>query len=286
MDIQRFEQGHPKYPAVFKQLTDPPKQIFVRGQIDLLQPSDRPVVGIVGTRRADPTARRLAREVASRASDAGCLVVSGLALGVDAEAHQGALPGKTVAVLGSGLADHIITPQQHLGLAHQILNHRGLLLSEYPETYPAGKYTYPARNRLIAALCTHLIVVQAPIGSGALITVDHALALGRNIASFPGPSLNPGWRGSNQLLKEGADVLCEPADVLSWLGIDSSLNKTLEMRMSEAEQLILKILTAQSCTTQELIARTHLDVASLTSYLGQLELAGCIQQSAGVWSLA
>lgn len=291
-DIQHIQRSDAGYPEVFNQLTDPPAEIFLRGQIDFLTPVQRPVVAVVGTRRADASGRRLARTVGRLLSGAGCTVVSGLALGVDAEAHSGALEGaasspaagKTVAVLGSGLADPTITPQQHLGLAQRILEHHGALISEYPPTYPAGKYTYPARNRLIAALCTHLVVIQAPIGSGALITVDHALTLGRSIATFPGSVFNPSWRGTNQLLKDGAEVLCEPADVLAWLGFNQQASFPFQPAGGGLEEIVLKALSTGAYTTQELIKLTQRPAAEVVQILGAAELHHHVTLTNGKWT--
>lgn len=288
-DIFCYKRGDLAYPEVLNQLSDPPKQVYVRGQINVLAVSDRPVVAVVGTRRADASGRRLARTVGRLLSQAGCTVVSGLALGIDAEAHQGALAssgapdtaGKTVAVLGNGLDERVISPQQHVNLALQIIRGGGALLSEYPPTYPAGKYTYPARNRLIAALSTHLVVIQAPIGSGALITVDHALTLGRSVASFPGPAYNPSWRGSNQLLKDGAEVLCEPTDVLAWLGINQQASLALENR---SESMVLKLLIGGAYTTQQLIQLSGLPTKKVIQELGEAELRGRVVNLNGKWS--
>lgn len=290
-DIFCFKRGSSAYPEVFNQLTDPPQEVYVRGQIDLLSPSPHPMVGVVGTRRADAGGRRLARTVGRLLSQAGCTVVSGLALGIDAEAHQGALAadgvgngaaaGKTLAVLGNGLDERVISPQQHLNLALQIIRSGGALLSEYPPTFPAGKYTYPARNRLIAAVCTHLVVIQAPIGSGALITVDHALTLGRSIAAFPGPAYNPSWRGSNQLLKDGAEVLCEPTDALAWLGINQQASLALENR---SESIVLKLLMGGAYTTQQLIQLSGLPSKKVIQELGEAELRGKVINLNGKWS--
>lgn len=291
-NIQHVQRGDAGYPEVFNQLTDPPAQIFIAGQIDFLTPGQRPIVAVVGTRRADASGRRLARTVGRLLAGAGCTVVSGLALGIDAEAHSGALEagaanpaaGKTVAVLGSGLADPTITPQQHFGLSQRILEHHGTLISEYPPTYPAGKYTYPARNRLIAALCTHLVVIQAPIGSGALITVDHALTLGRSIATFPGPVFNPSWRGTNQLLKDGAEVLCEASDALTWLGINQQASLPLPAGGTGLEEIVLKILTSGAYTTQELIKLTQHPAGEVIQVLGIAELHHQVTLINGKWA--
>lgn len=284
-------RGQNNYPSILEQLSDPPKGLYIRGQIHLQALNQHPVVGVVGTRRADPTGRKLARQVGQVLAQAQCVVVSGLALGIDAEAHHGVLEakGKTVAVLGSGLADTAITPAQHLGLAHAILQNGGALISEYPDTYPAGKYTYPARNRIIAGLCSHLIVIQAPIGSGALITVDHALALGRSIATFPGPALHAGWQGSNQLLKDGAEVLCRPDEVLDWLGLRGQTHLPFDSanqnKKNPTLDKLVSILKQAPHTTSELLELTDLSSANLLQELNKLELNGWVQLVGGRWRL-
>lgn len=280
--ISHIARTNPLFPADLWHLVDPPKELFFRGQIDLLQ-GNHPLVGIVGTRRADPTGRRLSRRVGELLAQAGCTVVSGLALGIDAEAHHGALKagGRTVAVLGSGLADNTITPQQHLGLAQQIATHDGLLVSEYPPTYPAGKYTYPARNRIIAALVSHLIVIQAPVGSGALITVDHALQLGKSVAAFPGPSLNAAWAGTNQLLQQGAEVLCEPEDALQWLGLQGQ--QALPLATKLEKNGIIELLLQEGLSTEELVQKSGKSVVQVLRELSSLELAEQVSRVGGKW---
>lgn len=282
-DISHIGRTDPLFPADLWHLVDPPKDLFFRGKFDLLQ-GNHPLVGIVGTRRADPTGRRLSRRVGELLAQGGCTVVSGLALGIDAEAHHGALKagGRTVAVLGSGLADNTITPQQHLGLAQQIVANDGLLVSEYPPTYPAGKYTYPARNRIIAALVSHLIIIQAPVGSGALITVDHALSLGKSVAAFPGPSLNAAWAGTNQLLQQGAEVLCEPEDALQWLGLKGQ--QALPLATNPEGNGIIELLLQAACSTEELVQKSGKPAAQVLRELSSLELAGQVWRVAGKWT--
>lgn len=280
--IEHLGRGNPLFPENLWHLVDPPKELFFRGQFNLLH-SGRPLIGIVGTRRADPTGRRLSRRVGELLAQAGCTVVSGLALGIDAEAHQGALKGsgQTVAVLGSGLADRTITPQQHLGLAQQMLQSGGLLLSEYPPTYPAGKYTYPARNRIISALVSHLVVIQAPLGSGALITVDHALTLGKSVAAFPGPSLQPGWAGTNQLLQQGAEVLCEPEDVLKWLGLQGQ--QVLPLARNGEKNWIIELLKQEALSTEQVMQKSKRRADEVLRGLSVLELSETITQVSGKW---
>lgn len=286
-DIHHILRGSSGYPQVFEQLTDPPPEIYIQGRIDFHKLVDRPVVGIVGTRRADSSGRKLAWTVSRLVAQAGGVVVSGLALGIDAEAHQGALEAKgcTLAVLGNGLDDRVISPQQHLGLAKHIVKQGGALLTEYPPTHPAGKYTYPARNRLIAAVCTHLVVIQAPQGSGALITVDHALSLGRPVATFPGPVLHPGWRGSNQLLKDGAEVLCEPLQVLDWVGLRGQAKLPGVQAQSQLASCLYQALKTNTCTTQELVELSGLGVNEVIRYMSQAELDGLVQIDKGKWRL-
>lgn len=284
MQIQHIVKNSSIYPAVFYQLHDPPKEIFVRGDVELL--TAEPCIGIVGTRQADASGRQLAQETAKSLSLAGGVVVSGLAMGIDEAAHQGVVgvQGRTIAVLGSGIDDETITPRHNLGLAQDILKHDGLLISEYPPGYPAGKYTYPARNRLIAALVSHLIVIQAPLGSGALITVDHCLQLGRQVASFPGAALNAYWRGSNEILRDGATLLCAPSDALDWIGLQAR-----HQGLSQApEHLIplLQIVQQQPCSVSVLVEQLKQPTQIVLRLLTQAEMQGLVRCMGGKWSIS
>jgi DNA processing protein len=195
------------------ELEDPPPLLFLKGRAVLLH---RPAVAIVGARAATEVGRRMAEAMGRLLAAAGVTVVSGLARGIDAAAHAGALAagGDTVAVLGAGMeARH---PASSRALLREI-GHRGLLVSEFLPSEPALPHHFPRRNRVIAALARAVVVVEAGERSGALITVNHALDLGREVLAVPGSVENPRARGTNALLRDGAGVLPYPEAVLEAL---------------------------------------------------------------------
>jgi DNA processing protein len=202
-----------RYPASLLQLTDPPPVLFLKGERRLLEPE---AVAIVGSRKATEGGRRAAEAIGNVLSKAGVTVVSGMALGIDGAAHRGALlgGGRTVAVLGSGLG--VVYPAGHRKLFHEI-GHSGLLVSEFLPTQPALRHHFPRRNRVIAALAAAVVVVEAGERSGALITVDHGLDLGREVLAVPGSVENPRARGSNALLRDGARAVPDPESILDEL---------------------------------------------------------------------
>lgn len=211
--VRRFERGDPEYPERLTHLHDPPAGLWARGAIRL--PADR-MIGIVGTRRATEYGRRMAHDLAFDLATAGWAIVSGLAAGIDAAAHRGALAagGTTIAVLGCGV-DRVY-PAANRGL-YQAIGQGGLLLSEYPPEQAPRKFNFPERNRIIAALSSALVVVQAGERSGALITAGLALNLGREVLAVPGPADQSVSRGAHQLLRDGAAVAETALDVLRQL---------------------------------------------------------------------
>ncbi|HUZ83504.1 MAG TPA: DNA-processing protein DprA, partial [Gaiellales bacterium] len=180
------------YPAPLRELHDPPVAVFTRGAGGPAGRVGQPAIAVVGSRRASDPGLRRARELAAFAASHGVAVISGLALGIDAAAHAGALQagGATVAVLGCGV--DVVYPRTNAGLFARVLEH-GLLVSEYPSGVAPAPWRFPARNRLIAALADVVLVVEAEARSGALITADHALDLGRDVLAVPG---SPSARGA------------------------------------------------------------------------------------------
>ncbi len=204
----------PRYPASLRPLSDPPPVLFLRGRSELLY---RPSVAVVGSRRATSVGRRAADRIGRDLSAAGVTVVSGLARGIDGAAHRGALGGAggTIAVLGCG-------PDRAYPAANGALFDRvvreGLVVSEFPPGEAARAYHFPRRNRVLAALCSGVVVVEAAARSGALITVDHALDLGLEVFAVPGSIETPQAEGTNALLRDGAHVVTSATDVLETLG--------------------------------------------------------------------
>jgi len=203
------------YPARLRDLRDAPRRLFARG---IMLTAEPPAVAIVGTRVASPSGLRVTRAIATACARAGVCVVSGLARGIDAEAHRTALAvgGRTVAVLGTG--PDVYYPRGHRSLQESIAR-EGLLLSEHAPGETGHRGAFPRRNRLIAALADITVVVEAGEESGALITARHAVELGRTVACVPNAIDVPTARGSNALLKEGGEPILTPDDVLRLLSM-------------------------------------------------------------------
>jgi DNA processing protein len=198
----------PEYPSALKLVPRAPPVLFTEGDLTCLA---RPALAVVGTRNCSPYGASSAHRVAVAAASSGWAVVSGLARGIDSHAHRGALAarGATVAVLGHGLLH--TSPPANRALRDQIVRQGGLVLTTHPDEVPAARWTFPERNRWIAGLSRKLVVVEAPVRSGALITVEHWLDLGRDseLYAIPGPLDSPSWRGSASLLSMGAQPLLE-----------------------------------------------------------------------------
>jgi DNA processing protein len=206
------------FPAQLLQLDDPPALLFTRGNTTaaLAALSSGPAVALVGSRKASPHAIEMARELGRGLAAAGITVVSGLALGVDASAHVGALEGHGVAVGVLGAGPDVIYPRANAAL-HERIAATGLLVSELPPGQRPFRWSFPARNRIMAGLCRATVVVEAAVGSGSLITTDCAQDLGRTVGAVPGPALWERARGSNALLRSGAAVITSTEDVLDEL---------------------------------------------------------------------
>lgn len=205
--------SHPDYPARLRTIPDPPCVLFVKGT---LLAADAHAIGIVGSRRASPYGRHVAAELAAGLGERGFTVVSGMALGADAAAHEGALRagGRTIAVLGCGV--DVIYPPEHAELYERIAA-MGAVVSENPPGAPPTKASFPARNRIISGLSLGVVVVEAPEKSGALITATHALEQGREVFAVPGSVNSVQSRGTHQLLRDGAKLVAGVEDILEEL---------------------------------------------------------------------
>ena len=205
--IAAIVYGTAGYPAPLCHLKDPPPVLFALGRTELLQ---RRCTAIVGSRRATAYGRRVARGLGASWAGQGWCVVSGMAMGVDAEAHRGALPGPTAAVLGSGV--DVVSPPRNTMLYRKIVEH-GVVVSEFAPGVRAEPHHFPRRNRIIAALATDVIIVEASRRSGALITAEIALDLGREVHAVPGPIDRANSEGTNRLIADGATIVVEIAPV-------------------------------------------------------------------------
>ena len=265
-------RSEPGYPPPLCELADPPLAVFAMGA----GAGPPPVVpgrclAIVGARRAGAPALALARRLAAFAAEAGMCVVSGMALGIDAAGHLGALDaaGATVAVLGCG--PDVAYPRTNAGLHRRILA-TGLVLSEYPPGTPPAPWRFPARNRLIAALADTVLVVEARARSGALITADHALDLGRDVLAVPGWAGSPAAAGTNGLLKAGAGMIENEDDLAAWLGLEPP-----SQAVPPAEDAALVEAAASGpAHVEELADRLGKPAHELAAALSRLELDGWI----------
>ena len=268
----QLHRGAPGYPAALEDCPDPPRTLWARCDLALL---DRPTVAIVGTRRATAYAERVTRQLAVTLARAGACVISGLARGVDAAAHRGALEadGATIAVLGTGI--DVYYPRAHASLQRDIAR-RGLLLSELPPDDAAHRGSFPKRNRIIAALARVTIVVEAGVKSGALITAGHALEMGRTVAAVPGAIDVPQAQGSNELLRDGATMLTSMADALALLGLTAPI-RLHELPEGTDERTIWQALDGGGLDLESLAARASLPAHVALAAVSALEMRGLVE---------
>ena len=268
---------------MLEDLHDPPNLLFTIGDRDLLR---RPAVAIVGARRATEAGRRIAAHVAAGLARAGVVVVSGMALGIDAAAHRGALSvsGPTVAVLASG-ADRP-SPRTNLRL-HQDICRTGVVVSEFWPGAPALPHCFPKRNRIIAALTRAVVVVEAGERSGALITVDHALDLGREVFAVPGPLESAQSRGTNALIRDGARILLSPGQIIEELGLGdpNAVRPDAPGPLTELDAQARKIwdaLDAEPRHVDALARDLGISVPGTLGTLATLEMEGYVVQRPGM----
>ena len=268
------------FPPLLKAVHDPPPGLFVRGTGDgeLLT---RPGVAIVGARACSAYGASVARSLGRDLAAAGLVVVSGLARGIDAEAHRGALDaeGVTVAVLGCGIDRDY--PAAHTELARRI-GERGLVVSEYAPGVEPAPWRFPARNRIVAGLAAATVVVEARERSGALITADFALEEGREVFAVPGEITSTMSTGSNALLRIGATPLTKVDDVLEALGV-AAPTRGVAPDLSERAAVVLERLREAPAAVDELVRTTPLDAGAIAVALSELELAGVAREGEGVY---
>lgn len=268
-------------PSCLLRIPDPPAALFVRGT-DLKEGLR---VAIVGTRKMTAYGKRCASYFSETCSDAGLTVVSGLAFGVDAAAHRGALGlnHSTIAVLPCGVDDHSIMPQSHLPLAKEILEKGGTLVSEHAPGTPALPFLYLHRNRIISGLADATLVIEADKSSGALVTAKLALEQSREVLSVPGPIWSDVSRGTNQLIKDGASPCTCADDILAVIGADkpghtAAITETrTHIPASPAEENILKRLT-EPTPVDDLVRGLGIPASEANALLSILEMKGYIEQ--------
>lgn len=269
------------YPAALRTIEDPPVFLYWRGDLSIL---NQPCLGMVGAREMTEYGRRVTADFVPSVVAAGMVTVSGLANGIDAEVAQETLlaGGKTVAVLGHGLA--LISSRGSRELADRIVQAGGLVLSEYPLDGPADTFTFPARNRIIAGLCTGTVVLQAAEDSGSLITAELALEYNRDVFAVPGQIFDPAYAGCHRIIAAGhAKLVTSAAGVLTELGIVAGAAKKSAAFTPDTpeEAAIVSALTTMPQPVDDLVVRAKLDAAVLNATLTMLEIKGAAKNVGG-----
>jgi DNA processing protein len=270
-------RGDGEYPAALLDLRSPPDKLHALGNRGALASAPARLVAIVGTRDATPYGIRVAGELARAFAGAGIGVVSGLARGVDSAAHRAALDsgGATVAVLGTGV--DVPYPAAHRAL-HSELVEKGLVLSEFEPGAPAAPGSFPRRNRIIAALARVTIVVEAPFKSGAINTATQALELGRIVAAVPGQIDSARSAGTNQLLRDGAQVIATLDDALGLFG-ESRRARHEAPPLGELEAAVWQALEKGAAAPELIGERIGIPVRRVLEGVARLEVSGLVQQS-------
>jgi len=280
-DVQVLTLLDDNYPKLLRQIDQAPPVLYVRGT---LLPADDFAIAMVGTRRISDYGQQITRDTSLYLAGHGLTIVSGLARGVDALAHQSALQagGRTIAVLGSGV--DVIYPPEHRTLADAIIEN-GAIISDYPlGTQPEG-VNFPPRNRIISGLSLATVVVEAGERSGALITADFAVEQGRDVFAVPGNILSPSSKGTNRLIQKGAFALVSPQDVLDLLEL-SQVEDYQEARQAlpadTTEAKILQSMDYEPVHVDEICNEVGLAVEKVTAALTMMELKGLVQHVGGM----
>jgi len=276
--------GEAGYPEALAAAHAAPPVLYLKGTLD---PQDRAAIAVVGSRRPTPYGVAMAEQLSADLAQRGLTIVSGLARGIDAAAHRGALEagGRTIAVLGCGLG--VTYPPEHGDLAEQIAAN-GALVSEFPVFAPPTADHFPRRNRIISGLTLGVVVVEAGIESGALITANYALQQGREVFAIPGQVTSRSSRGCHQLIKEGAKLVEGWEDV--WDEIEAQVGPARSVggrahasvpALAEDEALIVDALEGGPLQIDELLARTRLSASEMASVLLSLMLKGVVEEQPG-----
>lgn len=270
-----------EFPESLRIIPDAPLFLYIRGS---LAPADRNAVAVVGTRTPTQFGRSITRRMASELASEGVTVVSGMARGIDTQAHKGALaaPGRTIAVLACGI--DIAYPPENRDLMEEI-SRNGAVVTENPfGTQPESGY-FPARNRIISGLSRGTVIIEAAEDSGSLITADYALKQGRKLFAIPGNISSPVSKGTNSLIKKGAQLVETAADVLQGLGIDKGRRKQAADRpipaLTDDERSVYKTVTDEPKHIDTILAENGCTPGRLSGILTSLELKRLVRQLPG-----
>lgn len=284
LGVRLIAPGEAGYPPRLTELDDAPPLLGVRGTVDVLM---RPMIAIVGSRNASAAGLKFAAVLARDLSDAGFVIASGLARGIDQAAHRASIEGGTVAVLAGG--HDKIYPPEHTDLLHAILSHGGAI-SEMPLGYVARAHDFPRRNRLVSGASLGVIVVEAALRSGSLITARLANEQGREVFAVPGSPLDPRAAGTNGLIKQGATLITEASDVIQ--AVEPIMGRPIALREEDEEPFapdpaatdrarIVNLLGPTPILLDDLIRMSGASPAVVRTVLLELELAGRLERHGG-----
>lgn len=285
MDIKATNWGD--LPQLLKEVAGSPKQLFSIGK---LPHNHELTIALVGTRKASTAGIKTAQDFARSFASLGVTIVSGLAMGIDTAAHRGALMGggKTIAVLGNGL--NKIYPAQNENLAKKIITEGGAVVSEYAQGTPSFKQNFIQRNRIISGLSLAVIVIEAPLKSGALATASFAASQGREVFVVPGPISHPNYIGSHALIRDGARLVTSPQDIIDDLGLNiSSMPEaqksklSLPLKLTSDENIVLDRIKGHGLplNVDKIIELTKLSPQTVNQTLTSLAVRGFIQETGG-----
>ncbi len=265
------------FPQKLKNIKEPILGLFILGKLEINEPLS---IAIVGTRKPSKIGQKTAFNFAKTLSEVGVLIISGLAYGIDLAAHQGALEAKkkNIAVIGTGL--DLIFKDPRKKFAEKILEVGGVIISEYPLGSPALAHHFPLRNRIIAGLSDGVLVIEAPIDSGALITAKYGLNFGKEIFAVPGSIYEKNYLGSLRLIQEGATLVIEPEDILR--AFDFKIpQKIKNLSLSPKEKIIVEALKEGGLTINEIAEKTKLPIQDVLVLISHLEIKGLIFNQGG-----
>lgn len=285
MKINKVTLKDNAYPEILRLIPDPPKELYVLGDLSSLLKRSR--LSVVGSRKVTPYGRGVTSDLVGSVAGQGVVIISGLAIGVDSIAHQAALDsgGFTLAVLPCGLDKPY--PASHRQLARRILERGGALISEYPEGTPPLQHHFIARNRLVSGLGSAVLITEAASKSGTLHTAGFALDQGRTVMAVPGNITSNLSAGTNNLIKTGATPVTDASDIFEALGLSVSANKTEIMPANAEESAILELLKQGITDASDLLLMSKLTADQFNQTLTMLEITGKVRPTgAGHWTIA
>jgi len=280
LQISCIEISNPAYPSLLKQITDPPICLFVRGTLLNLDQ----ISAVVGTRKYTSYGQRVTEQITKTFAINNCTLISGLALGIDAIAHHTAITHgiRTIAVVAGGVDEDSLSPKPNIRLSQKILQDGGAIISEYPPGFKPETYTFPRRNRIIAGLSQEVIVTEAPMRSGALITAHLALDYNREVAAIPHSIENIQGMGCNDLIANGARCIYNIAEMFTASSSQQHITTQKQLSLSPIEQKIYQVLSFEPTGIKQILQKVPLSEPQILSTLTKLEISDVIKNIGGM----